>query len=91
MVVYSKESLDTLQSWVEPRFAGVPNKDLPRCTFAPDPFGPLPTAAAGAASAEQDQCVCKYLEVVPVRDTKSCTLYFPIPAVQHKYRTKPTK
>ena len=53
VVVYAKESLDTLEQWVVQKFSEVPNKDLPRAVFDADPFGPGQ--------------VQKYLEVVPIR------------------------
>lgn len=53
VVVYSNQSLDTMQGWVEEKFSAVPNKDLPRPAFPTDPFGPSE--------------VQKYLEVVPIR------------------------
>jgi insulysin len=53
VVLYSKESLDTMEGWVTEKFSAVPNKDLPRPVFPSDPFGPTE--------------VKKYLEVVPIR------------------------
>jgi insulysin len=53
VVVYSKESLDTMEGWVLQKFSAVPNKDLKRAVFPADPFGP--------AQLQQ------YLEVVPIK------------------------
>ena len=53
VVVYSKESLDTMEAWVAEKFSAVPNQDLPRSVFPSDPYG----------SAQ----VQKYLEIVPIR------------------------
>ena len=31
------------------------------------------------------------VELVPIRDIKTCTIYFPIPEVASKYLSKPTR
>lgn len=53
LVVYGKESLDTMEQWVTAKFSAVPNKELTRPVFEADPL-----------RAEQ---LSKRLEAVPIR------------------------
>lgn len=77
LAVYGKDSLDVMQQWVEEKFSKIPDKALSPLRFPSDPYGP-----------EQ---LGKILQVVPVRDSKSVDIYFPTPAVEHLYLTKPTR
>ena len=77
LVVYGKESLDVLQKMVEEKFAKIPDKDL------------LPPRVPGDAYGKAQ--LGKLLEVVPVRDSKSLDLYFPMPPVEHLYLSKPMR
>jgi insulysin len=76
VVVYAKESLDQLQAWVEGKFSAVPNQNLPRSVFPSDPY---PAAT-----------LQRILEIVPIKDTKSLRVFFPMPPVEQRYLTKPT-
>mmetsp|Transcript_656 Transcript_656/g.751 ORF Transcript_656/g.751 Transcript_656/m.751 type:complete len:612 (-) Transcript_656:104-1939(-) len=77
LAVYGKDSLDVMQKWVEEKFTAVPDKYLTPARFPSDPYG--------------CQQVAKMLQVVPVRDSKAVDIYFPMPAVEHLYLTKPTR
>eukprot|EP01034_Spumella_vulgaris_P021908 gene21909-27985_t len=77
LVIYGKESLDELEGWVTSKFAAVPDKGLTRQVFESDPM-------------RQEQ-LAKYMEAVPIRDVKTMEIYFPLPAVEKHYLTKPTR
>jgi len=78
LVVYGAEALDTLEGWVAARFRAVPR----------------------GAGGEGDDRVAEPLfrpgslparvEITPLRDLRSLTLYFPMPPVLELYRVKPT-
>ncbi|HIL88329.1 MAG TPA: hypothetical protein EYM25_06425 [Deltaproteobacteria bacterium] len=75
LAVSGRQSLDTLQDWVVPRFAGVANRKLktPRL-----PWNFLP---------RNDRF--RLLKVKTVKDTRSLTLVFPLPSVLRYYKSKP--
>lgn len=73
--MYGRDSLETLQQWVEAKFSQVPNKDLPVHRVPAEVFS--------------KDGLARLLEVVPVKDVKDLDLYFPMPAVEHLYRSKP--
>lgn len=73
--MYGRDSLETMEQWVQAKFSHVPNKDLPVHRVPTEVF-----AKDGLA---------RLLEVVPVKDVKALDLYFPMPAVEHLYRSKP--
>ena len=77
IVLYGKEPLDTLQTWAHSKFSKIINKNV-------TPYH-VPSNAYGK---EQ---VCKWLNIVPVKDNKSLDLYFPMPAIEHLYRSKPQR
>jgi insulysin len=77
LAVYGNDSLDVMQKWVEEKFSAIPDKSLSSPRFPSDPYRP-----------EQ---LAKLLQVVPVRDSKNLDIYFPTPAVEHLYLTKPTR
>lgn len=67
LVVYGREPLDQLEQWVRDKFTAVPNQELSRPVFAPDPFS--------------ESQLRRYAEVVPIKDVKALTIYFPVPEV----------
>jgi insulysin len=67
LVVYGKEPLDQLEQWVRDKFTAVPNQELPRPVFPSDPF----------SKSQLRRCA----EVVPIKDVKALTIYFPVPEV----------
>lgn len=75
LVVIGPQSLDKLESLVEPRFSPVANRDhnAPRYT---QPF----------LDSEQ---LPRLLEVDAIRDTRRLQLTFPIPSTEDDYRNKP--
>ena len=75
LVVVGREDLDTLQGWVLPLFSKVPNKDR-----AP------PVWDAVAYDAPQ---ICHEYKVVPVRDLRTLSVWWPLPALRPLYRSKP--
>ena len=77
LAVYGKDSLDEMQAWVEEKFSGVANSDLVEPHF-PD---------AAYSSAE----LSRYLELVPVKETKTVDMYFVLPPTDEHYRSKPTR
>ena len=76
LVVYGAEPLDTLQGWVENRFAAIPNTDSEVHSIDTPLFeqGALPLRVG----------------VVPHRQIRQLSLSFPIPDIQSEYRSKPT-
>ena len=66
--VYGKQSLDEMQTWAEEAFRGVTDQNLP----AVQPIPPNPFSSKELS---------KYVEVVPVKDKKTCYVMFPTPAV----------
>lgn len=77
LVVLGKEPLDVLQHWVDLKFSSVPNKNLPIPTFPGEPYklGQLQ----------------KIVKVVPVRDSRTLQLAWPLPSVRDLYRSKPSR
>jgi insulysin len=76
LVVYGKESLDVLQGWVEEKFALVVDKELVPRTFDANPY---------------EGNLGRYLEVVPIKDSKSLEIEFLMPAYWQHYRSKPER
>ena len=67
--MYGKESLDQLQEWAERAFSGIVNQNCP----AVQPVATNPYTR---------QELMRYIEVVPVKDERACTILFPLPAVE---------
>ena len=67
--VYGKESLDQLQEWAEASFSGVRNQNCPAVQAVPsDPY--------------TEKELMKFIEVVPVKDERTVSVSFALPAVQ---------
>jgi insulysin len=77
LVVYGKESLGELEKMVADKFSDVPNKSFIRDKFPSDPF--------------DSSRLCKYLEVVPIKDMKKLDLVFPMPPTEEHYLSKPQR
>ena len=75
--VLGNQSLDCLQEMVCSRFAEVPNKNLSVPAFSPDCIDPVNLG--------------KIIEIVPILDTKTLALHFPIPEIRSKFKSKPTR
>eukprot|EP01124_Arcella_intermedia_P016527 TRINITY_DN23144_c0_g1_i1.p1 TRINITY_DN23144_c0_g1~~TRINITY_DN23144_c0_g1_i1.p1 ORF type:complete len:973 (+),score=184.03 TRINITY_DN23144_c0_g1_i1:70-2919(+) len=75
LAVLGKEDLDTLEKWVREKFSAIKNKNIQVPTFQGEPFPP------------------KYLgfrqHYVPVKDTRTLTLYWPIPPEYKLWKSKP--
>lgn len=77
LVVYGKEDIQQLQSWVESYFEDIPNKNYPDVVFPGDPFAP--------------ETLPKLLSIVPVRSSITLELLFPMCEVDSMYLSKPTR
>ncbi|BFM06669.1 insulinase family protein [Halioxenophilus aromaticivorans] len=75
LVVLGRESLDDLQAMVVPRFSQVPRYRLQAKRNAVPMFKP--------------ESLPQMLSVVPVKETRSLGLLFPVPLLQPYYRKKP--
>ncbi|KAL3934037.1 MAG: hypothetical protein SGPRY_000014, partial [Prymnesium sp.] len=75
LAVLGREGLDTLQQWVEHLFTAVPNRDRP-----------LPT---WGVEAYPDSHLRRQFKVVPVRDSRTLTVAWPLPPLRPLYRSKP--
>ena len=75
LAVSGRQSLDTLQNWVAPRFAEIVNRKLktPRL-----PWNFLPRNGR-----------FRLLKVKTVKDQRTLTLVFPLPSVLRHYKSKP--
>ena len=75
LAVSGRQSLDTLQNWVAPRFAEIVNRKLktPRL-----PWNFLPRNGR-----------FRLLKVKTVKDQRTLTLVFPLPSVLRYYKSKP--
>lgn len=76
LVVYGRESLDQLEALVRSRFADIP-RHAAEATAPPGVNTFLPERLPLLITAE------------PVKEKRSLTLLFPVPAVEVHYRTKP--
>ena len=77
LVLYGRESLDTLEQYARSKFSSVSNKSLSRYVVPSNPF-------------ETEQ-LNKVIEVVPVKDVKEIDIYFPFPSVEQLYHSKPNR
>ncbi|CAI5471466.1 unnamed protein product [Closterium sp. Yama58-4] len=77
LVVYGKDSLASLRSMVESRFALIPNKVLQQPEIPADPCGPEYTK--------------RLVRAVPVAEGHKLELIWPTPADQHLHRATPTR
>ena len=75
LVVVGREELDTLQAWVVPLFSRVPNTDR-----LPPVWGTLPYGTPQLG---------RELKVVPVRDLRTLSVWWPLPPLRPLYRSKP--
>lgn len=76
LAILGPQSLDELEDWTRTLFSEIPNYD-----YAPlAPIGPM----------FEDDDLPSVLEVNALRDRRSLSLMFPIPAVDDLYRIKPT-
>ena len=75
LVVYGKEPLDTLETWVASAFAAVPAGTRPDLTIGKAPY-----------TAEQLQA---RINIEPLKDTRVLSLNFPMPTIQPYYVNKP--
>jgi len=67
--IYGKESLDKLQEWAEASFTDVFNQNCPAVQ-------PVPTDPYTANE------LMRFVEVVPVKDERTLTVYFSLPAIE---------
>lgn len=77
LVVYGKEPLDTLESWIRPRFSDVPAHD---------------TGDARAYTREniwKKEQLPLLVTTRPIKEKRSLTLLFSTPPTRPEYRTKP--
>lgn len=77
LVVYSSESLDVQQKWVEEKFSSIPNYNTVRPTSSPDAYGPNETS--------------KLVVLVPIKDLKSIEMHFSFPPTEMLFKSKPTR
>eukprot|EP00164_Ancoracysta_twista_P004346 GFYU01005855.1.p1 GENE.GFYU01005855.1~~GFYU01005855.1.p1 ORF type:complete len:919 (-),score=364.90 GFYU01005855.1:59-2815(-) len=75
LVVYGKESLDTLQDWVKGIFHEIPNKDYPRPKYQGTPFPPTRME--------------KTFFIQPVKDLRTMSLHWPMPSMRPFYKSQP--
>ncbi len=75
VVVYGKESLDTLEKWVKTSFTAVPAGAKPDIHTGKPPYAP------GQLEAR--------INIVPLKDTRILSLSFPLPSTQPYYKIKP--
>ncbi|MFK0573011.1 insulinase family protein [Endozoicomonas sp.] len=75
VVVYGKESLDTLEKWVNISFAAVPSGAKPDLMIGKQPY-------------TQDGLQAR-INIVPLKDVRILSLNFPVPSVQPFYHIKP--
>ncbi|CAD6193834.1 unnamed protein product [Caenorhabditis auriculariae] len=77
LCVVGKESLDDLQSYLgDLEFESIENKNVERVAWNESPYGP-----------EQ---LGKRIEVVPVKDTRTLQVVFPIPDYNADYKSQPS-
>eukprot|EP01127_Copromyxa_protea_P010614 TRINITY_DN2597_c0_g1_i1.p1 TRINITY_DN2597_c0_g1~~TRINITY_DN2597_c0_g1_i1.p1 ORF type:complete len:920 (-),score=181.97 TRINITY_DN2597_c0_g1_i1:22-2781(-) len=76
LVVLGKDSLDTLQSWVSEKFVSIVNKNIPVPRF--NTFLPFTPEYLG-----------KRLELVPIKDTRTLDIGWPVPAQHSLWKYKP--
>ncbi|KAJ3128998.1 Insulinase (Peptidase M16) [Nowakowskiella sp. JEL0407] len=75
LTVVKKESLDELETWVNEKFSGIKNKDVPVPAFPGKPF--------------TNKELGKILRGVSIDDKKTLELTFPIPNQKEIYPKKP--
>ncbi|XP_053105937.1 nardilysin [Hemicordylus capensis] len=77
LVVQSKETLDTLETWVTEIFSEIPNNELPKPVFShlTEPF--------------DTPDFHKLYRVVPIRKTHSLSITWALPPQEQYYRVKP--
>lgn len=75
LVVYGKESLDTLEKWVGNSFAAVPGGTRPDLTIGKAPY-------------TSDQLQAR-INIEPLKDARVLSLNFPMPSIQPHYASKP--
>ncbi|WP_299734308.1 insulinase family protein [uncultured Endozoicomonas sp.] len=75
VVVYGKESLDTLEQWVNASFSEVPSGTHPELKIGKAPYS--------------DDEVQVRINIVPLKDTRVLSLSFPLPSTQEYYQLKP--
>jgi insulysin len=78
LVVLGRESLDTLEQWVDELFSGVENKDLAQNRW--DDVQPF---------TEKDMCTQVFVK--PVMDARSMDLYFPFLDEEDMHDTQPSR
>ena len=77
VAVLGRESLDTLQQWVEALFTSVPNKDRPTPVWEQEPY--------------PYERLRREFKVVPVRDMRNLTVVWPMPSLRPLYKCKPQR
>lgn len=75
LVVLGKQSLDDLEIMVTEVFSAIPNKDIAPPEFPGTPYTP--------------NLLGREISIVPVRETRSLELFFPMREVKSMYKTKP--
>jgi insulysin len=87
LCVLGRESLDELQDLVLQHFSGIKNLNITAPSF--------PTNAFSAENSEESQVELdaaqsrQYYEIIPIKDIRTLSLLFPMPAVTDYYREKP--
>ncbi|RPA87280.1 hypothetical protein BJ508DRAFT_97930 [Ascobolus immersus RN42] len=77
LVVFGREPLDTLQSWVEKMFIGIKNKSIDRLVYPGQPL--------------TDKELLTQVIAKPVMDTRSLELCFPYMPEDELYRCQPSR
>lgn len=76
MAILGKESLDDLAKLVAPVLSRIENKNLPKPEWQDHPYGP--------------EELCTVRHIVPIKDLKSMHVIFPIPDLDHLYKSNPS-
>uniref|UniRef100_A0A1I7WI57 PRE_C2HC domain-containing protein n=1 Tax=Heterorhabditis bacteriophora TaxID=37862 RepID=A0A1I7WI57_HETBA len=77
LCIVGTESLDQMETYMNTLgFDAIENKEIIRKEWIESPYG-----------AEQ---LGKRIEVVPIKDTRSLKITFPIPDLRHEYRSAPS-
>jgi insulysin len=76
LTILGRESLDELENMVHERFAAVPNTGRAAPEFSSDVF--------------DSSSLAKMYRIMPVKDLRILSLYWPMPSVEKLYHTKPT-
>lgn len=101
LVVVGRESIDILRLWVTNLFSPIVNHNVEQPKFSPHAFemtfippdvpqSVIDTVKLHQVTSDNRVFARKYLEIVPVKDLRSLSLLFPLPATSRLYHSKPT-